>query len=220
MALIVAGGVSLSGMREPSGQQSLAGLLAIAGACLCWGLDNNLTRKISGTDALFIAAMKGLVAGVTNLLLSLLLGASLPAASTAAAAMAVGLLGYGVSLVLYVVALRGLGSARTGAYFSTAPFLGAAVAIALFGSTVPALFWLSALLMAAGVYLHLTEKHEHRHMHEALMHSHSHRHDDDHHHHSHSFPWDGTDPHTHPHAHVRMTHRHSHFPDLHHRHDH
>jgi drug/metabolite transporter (DMT)-like permease len=219
MILIVFGGVTLSGTSRAPGHQGLAGVLAIACACLCWGLDNNLTRKVSGADALFIAAVKGLAAGATNLLLAVLLGVHLPSAEVIGAAMGVGLMGYGLSLVLYVLALRGLGSARTGAYFSTAPFLGAAIAIVLFGSALPGAFWLSALLMAAGVWLHLTEHHEHRHTHEALKHVHPHVHDE-HHRHTHALPWDGDEPHTHEHQHEPVSHRHAHFPDLHHRHDH
>jgi drug/metabolite transporter (DMT)-like permease len=219
MTLIVAGGVTLSGMPGAPAHLGSAGVLAIAAACLCWGLDNNLTRRVSGGDALFIASVKGLAAGATNLLLALLVGERLPAAATLGAAMGVGLMGYGLSLVLYVMALRGLGSARTGAYFSTAPFLGAAIAIVLFESAAPGMFWLSAALMACGVWLHLTEHHEHEHTHEALAHAHPHTHDE-HHRHAHAFPWDGNEPHTHEHEHEGVSHRHAHFPDLHHRHDH
>jgi hypothetical protein len=129
------------------------------------------------------------------------------------------LVGYGLSLALYVLALRGLGSARTGAYFSTAPFLGAAIALVLFESGVPTMFWLSAALMAAGVWLHLTEHHEHQHTHQSLSHAHPHRHDE-HHQHAHESAWQGEEPHTHEHEHEPVTHRHAHFPDLHHRHDH
>jgi drug/metabolite transporter (DMT)-like permease len=219
MALIVVGGIILSSVQGSQMHQALLGQLAIAGACLCWGLDNNLTRKASSADALFIAAIKGLAAGATNLMLALMLGSRLPAAGVIAAAMTIGLLGYGISLVLFVLALRGLGSARSGAYFSTAPFLGAAIAIAIFHTPVTAAFWLSATLMAAGVWLHLTEHHEHPHVHEALMHTHPHVHDE-HHQHAHAFPWEGSEPHTHEHEHESITHQHSHFPDLHHRHEH
>lgn len=219
MALIIAGGVTLALTPAAMPRRALLGELAIAAACLCWGMDNNLTRKIAAGDALFIASVKGLVAGATNLALALGLGAQLPNTLIIVEALIVGLLGYGVSLVLFVLALRGLGSARTGAYFSTAPFLGAAVAISIFHSPVPAAFWISAALMAAGVWLHLTEDHEHEHSHDALTHTHSHAHDA-HHRHTHDFAWDGTEPHTHEHEHQRLRHRHAHFPDLHHRHEH
>jgi drug/metabolite transporter (DMT)-like permease len=219
MALIVAGGVVLSGASNAGMGPTLPGALAIAGACLCWALDNNLTRKVAGADAVFIAASKGLAAGLTNLILALSLGARLPPPTQIGAAMAIGLLGYGVSLVLFVVALRGLGSARVGAYYSTAPFLGAVVAIAIFHTPTSDAFWVSAVLMATGVWLHLTEHHDHEHTHEALAHDHPHVHDA-HHRHAHAFPWDGQEPHTHPHDHQAVKHHHAHFPDLHHRHDH
>jgi drug/metabolite transporter (DMT)-like permease len=219
MALIVAGGATLAWSPGAMAPGAAGGAIAIAGAGLCWGLDNNLTRKVAASDAMFIAATKGLVAGISSCALAIALGASLPRPPLIAAAMTVGLLGYGVSLVLYVVALRGLGSARASAYFSTAPFLGAAVAIMVLHEPASAAFWLSALLMAAGIWLHLIERHEHEHTHETLSHVHPHVHDA-HHQHEHDSAWDGTEPHSHEHAHRPIRHRHRHFPDLHHRHRH
>jgi len=219
MALIVAGGVVLAWPGARAGRTSVIGALSVAGACGCWALDNNLTRKVSAGDPVFIAATKGLVAGITNIALALALGARLPPLAWSAAAMGVGFVGYGISLVLFVLALRGLGSARTGAYFSTAPFVGAAIAIVAFGEHVAWPFGLAAVLMAAGVWLHLTEVHEHEHAHEPLTHTHAHRHDA-HHQHEHAFAWDGSEPHTHPHTHEPLVHRHPHDPDVHHRHGH
>jgi drug/metabolite transporter (DMT)-like permease len=219
MALIVAGGVVLAWPSAAGAAGSLRGALAIAAACLCWGLDNNLTRRVSAADALVIAATKGLAAGLTNCTLALLLGARLPGAPLLLAAMGVGLLGYGVSLVLFIVALRSLGSARTSAYFSTAPFLGALLSVLLLHDPVPVTLWISAVLMGLGVWLHLTEHHEHEHFHPGMNHAHPHVHDE-HHRHEHDFPWDGAEPHTHAHVHAPLRHRHRHYPDLHHRHDH
>lgn len=219
MALIVAAAALLAAQGNSPGAGFGMGGLLVALACLCWALDNNLTRKVSGSDAVFLAAAKGLVAGSVNTALALLLGARLPAASAVAAAMAVGLLGYGVSLVLFVVALRGLGAARTGAYFSTAPFIGAAIAILAFGDHTSWAFWLAAVLMSAGVWLHLQERHDHEHSHLPMTHAHRHVHDE-HHRHSHDFDWDGREPHTHEHGHGFLTHSHRHYPDIHHQHEH
>ena len=149
MALIIAGGVVLAWPSGGAGLTSLSGALAVAGACLCWAVDNNLTRKISANDPIFIAGTKGLVAGVTNIGLALAFGALRPSASLIAAAATLGFLGYGASLVLFVLALRGLGAARTGAYFSVAPFVGAAIAIAVFHEPTSPAFWMAAMLMAA-----------------------------------------------------------------------
>jgi drug/metabolite transporter (DMT)-like permease len=219
MALIVAGGVALAWPTDASGAHDAIGAALVAAACLCWAIDNNLTRKVSAGDATFIAGAKGLVAGAVNLAIGLAIGGHLPAPAPAVAALAVGLLGYGVSLVLFVVALRGLGTARTGAYFSTAPFIGAAVAIGVFVEPTSPAFWLAAALMGAGVWLHLTERHEHPHTHEPLEHTHPHAHDE-HHRHDHDFAWDGAEPHAHAHRHAALTHAHPHYPDLHHRHSH
>jgi drug/metabolite transporter (DMT)-like permease len=219
MALIIGGGIALGWPQAGQTHEGTAGALLVSAACLCWALDNNLTRKVSGSDSLFIAAAKGLVAGITNVVLALALGARLPSAGFALAAMTLGLAGYGISLVLYVLALRGLGAARAGAYFSTAPFVGAALAIGMLHEPLSAAFCAAAVLMAAGVWLHLTEHHEHEHAHELLEHDHLHRHDS-HHQHGHDFNWDGREPHAHPHQHRPLTHRHSHFPDIHHQHGH
>lgn len=216
MALIVAGGVLLA--FEPGALRGgYGGAVAVAGACLAWAIDNNLTRKISAADAASIAAMKGLAAGAVNLTIAAALGVSWPAPAKAALAAGTGLLGYGVSLALFVVALRNLGAARTGAYFSTAPFVGVAIALLALGEAPGLLFWPAAALMAAGVWLHVTERHEHEHVHEPLEHEHSHVHDA-HHQHRHGFAWDGSEPHVHRHSHERLVHRHPHYPDIHHQH--
>jgi drug/metabolite transporter (DMT)-like permease len=217
MALIVGGGVVLSiGPALPA--DGLVGLLAIAGACLAWAIDNNLTRKVSVHDAMFIACTKGLVAGTTSIALALAYGAQLPPTSTVLQAGVLGFLGYGLSLTLFVVALRSLGSARTGAYFSLAPFIGAALAVAL-GAPLTVSLTVAGLLMGAGVWLHLTEHHEHTHRHGRVQHAHPHVHDE-HHQHPHGTEWDGKEPHSHSHVHEPLEHAHAHYPDVHHRHEH
>lgn len=195
------------------------GALAIAGACLAWGIDNNLTRKVSGSDPVQIAMVKGLAAGLVNAGIAFTVGAHLPAPSLIAAAGVVGFLGYGVSLVLFVLALRHLGTARTGAYFSTAPFIGALLALAMFGEPVTARLIGAAVLMAIGLYLHLVERHGHEHAHEPMAHTHAHVHDA-HHLHEHDPGDPAGEPHVHHHVHARLIHAHPHYPDLHHRHRH
>ena len=218
MLAIVAGGVLLSWEQAPSAA-GLTGPLLIAGACLAWALDNNLTRRVSGGDAVTLAGLKGLVAGSANIAIALAYGAALPSTGTIAAAGVVGLLGYGISLVLFIIALRNLGTARTGAYFSVAPFFGAALALGVLGERAGPGFWTAAALMAVGVWLHLTERHEHEHVHGPMTHAHEHVHDE-HHQHQHDFAWDGREPHSHAHRHAPLRHHHPHYPDLHHRHEH
>lgn len=219
MVLIVAGGIVLSWPNKNLAEFNWLGPLLITGACLCWAIDNNLTRKVSSSDPLLIAGSKGLVAGVVNTSIALLAGATFPHWGTVIYALVVGFIGYGISLVLFVMALRGLGTARTGAYFSTAPFIGAAIALLFFRESASILFWVAAALMGIGVLLHLTEFHEHEHLHEPLFHEHSHYHDK-HHQHDHDFPWNGKVPHTHTHQHQAITHSHPHYPDIHHAHKH
>lgn len=193
--------------------------LAVLGACLAWGLDNNLTRKVALADAAWLASIKGLVAGCVNVTLAFILGASLPAMSLAAGSMFVGLLAYGISLVLFIVALRHLGTARTGAYFSVAPFFGTLLSILLLHEPLSTPLLVAGVLMAFGVWLHLTEHHSHEHAHGALEHEHEHAHDE-HHQHDHEGPVAPGTRHTHWHRHEPMVHRHPHMPDSHHRHGH
>ncbi len=207
-------------LKFQSGAQHFGvGSLAIAGACLCWGIDNNLTRKLSFSDPVHLTSIKGFVAGLTNLTLALLTHPAIPPIPATLGALVTGLLGYGVSLVLFTLALRHLGTARSAAYFSTAPFIGSIIAVAVLHDPVSAGFWAAALLMAGGVAIHLLESHEHEHEHLEQNHSHRHVHDA-HHRHGHS-PLDPPgEPHTHAHDHAHMVHAHAHMPDLHHRHRH
>jgi drug/metabolite transporter (DMT)-like permease len=216
-AAILAGAVLLSWQGPARGFG--VGSLAIAGACLAWGIDNNLTRKLSSADPLQISLVKGLVAGSVNLALALATGAHLPGLQALLYAGLIGFLGYGVSLVLFVLALRSLGAARTGAYFSTAPFVGALLAILMFGESVTLRLAAAGVLMAAGLYFHLAEAHEHDHVHEAMEHEHRHVHDA-HHQHRHDSDAPPGEPHSHRHRHEPLAHRHPHYPDLHHRHGH
>jgi drug/metabolite transporter (DMT)-like permease len=218
MGLIASGAVVLS-WQGAAAETGMAGPLALTGACVAWGIDNNLTRKVSLADPAEIAMIKGLAAGTVNLTFGLWAGAALPSASILALAGVVGFLGYGVSLVLFVLALRHLGTARTGAYFSTAPFLGAAAATFTLGEPVTLQLAAAGALMGAGVWLHLTEKHAHEHAHEPLGHAHMHVHDE-HHRHAHG-PNDAPgEPHAHWHRHPGMKHSHPHVPDMHHQHRH
>ena len=217
MALIAAGALCLSW----PGSLAFAGLwpvLAVLGACAAWGLDNNLTRKIALTDASWVASVKGLVAGSVNLALALAVGNAVPGAVAVAMALLLGFLAYGVSLALFVLALRQLGTARTGAYFSVAPFFGAALALVSGEPLTPALL-LAGLLMGIGVWLHLSESHVHAHDHEALEHTHLHVHDA-HHQHVHADGSAPAGPHRHVHRHAPLRHSHPHYPDAHHQHPH
>jgi drug/metabolite transporter (DMT)-like permease len=218
MVCLVAG----AGVLSWSGRPTLSGLLgpmAIVGACIAWALDNNLTRKVSLADPLQIVELKGLIAGPFNVALGLVIGGTLPGPAGMLGAGIVGLLGYGVSLALFILALRHLGTARTGAYFSTAPFFGAAVAILLLGEPVTLQLAIAALLMGVGVWLHVTERHEHPHAHPRLAHTHAHVHDE-HHRHPHGANDPASEPHSHRHEHEALEHSHRHLPDAHHQHTH
>jgi drug/metabolite transporter (DMT)-like permease len=212
---IVAGAVLLS-WKGNSFALDRGGLL-VALACLSWGIDNNLTRKLSSSDPVQLVIIKGLVAGAANVGIALWQGASLPSSSIMAGGAVVGLFGIGISLVCFMLGLRHLGTARTGAYFSLAPFIGAVLAIVLLGDAVTLNLVAAALLMAVGLYLHLSERHEHDHTHEEMEHEHAHVHDE---HHTHAHDGPVTEPHSHAHRHQPMTHKHPHYPDLHHRHSH
>ena len=218
MVAIVGGSVLLT--WQPGTATGLsAGALAVIAACFCWALDNNFTRNISQCDPLQIAALKGLAAGSVNCVVALACGSMLPAPSTILVIATIGFLGYGVSLVLFITALRFLGTARTGAYFSTAPFAGALLSLAFLHDRLSTNLLMAGGLMALGLWLHLTENHNHAHSHPEEEHEHWHRHDE-HHNHHHDFPVEPGEEHVHWHRHEAITHAHAHFPDSAHRHDH
>jgi drug/metabolite transporter (DMT)-like permease len=218
VAAIAVGALVLAWSGAPTLQQ-VAGPVLVAGACLAWAIDNNLTRKVALNDATVLAMLKGLFAGGANLLLAAAAHPHWPALAPMLGAMAVGFAGYGVSLVLFVLALRKLGSGRTSAYFSAAPFMGAVVAVAVFGAPVTPALVAAGVLMAIGVWLHLTESHAHEHVHQPMEHAHMHTHDA-HHHHAHSPDDPPGEPHAHAHVHAYQRHSHAHYPDAHHRHGH
>lgn len=213
---ILAGAVLLSWQGGEVRLGGGAGLVALA--CLAWGIDNNLSRNLSSADPVEVAAIKGLAAGAVNFGLALLRGGALPAWPDAGAAALVGFFGIGVSLVLFLLALRHVGTARTGAYFSLAPFVGALAAIVLLRDPLTPQLGLAGVLMGFGLWMHLAERHAHEHEHEALEHEHAHSHDDGHHDHAHPEGMVGS--HSHRHRHMPMRHTHAHYPDLHHRHGH
>lgn len=217
MVLIVAGAalLAIGGADKP---QLSWGAAAVVAACGCWALDNNLTRDLTALDATWLAAVKGLIAGPVNLVLALASGATLPPASAIFAAAILGLASYGISIVLFIAALRQIGTARTGAYFGLAPFVGAAVA-AMLGEQLTGAMLAAGALMAAGTYLHLGERHEHQHRHHPVTHTHEHCRDE-HHQHAHGPGVAGAKKHSHPHAHEEISHSHPHYPDIHHRHRH
>jgi drug/metabolite transporter (DMT)-like permease len=218
MICLVAGALILSWSGTPS-LQNVLGPLAILFACVAWGLDNNLTRKASLADPLQITELKGLVPGPVNILLGLCAGASIPWSTALLLALVTGFFGYGLSLALYVLALRDLGAARTSAYFSTAPFLGAVVSVVVLEENVTFALFAVGALMGLGVWLHVTERHEHEHIHELTAHEHPHVHDE-HHRHEHGPDDPAGEPHTHWHQHGPLRHAHPHTPDMHHVHRH
>jgi drug/metabolite transporter (DMT)-like permease len=218
MVAIVAGGIVLSWSGQPS-WVGISGPLLIALGCLSWAIDNNFSQKVSARDPVQTASIKGVVAGLTNLGVALAVGAKAPPVAYVAGSLIVGFLSYGVSLVLYVLAMRELGTARTGAYFSLAPFVGAAVSLVVWRENVSISFLVAGVLMGIGLWLHLTERHSHRHVHEPMTHTHRHVHDK-HHRHRHFPGQDSAEPHSHEHTHEGLVHTHEHFPDIHHRHAH
>lgn len=200
-----------------SGQWGLSlGALGILGACVLWGIDNNFTRVISAKDPLAIVMVKGFGAGLFSLVLSLILGNRLPALPTILGALVLGALSYGLSIVLFIHALRGLGAARTSTLFGTSPLAGVVLSFLLFREAPNALLLVALPLMILAALLLLAEQHNHPHVHEAVTHEHRHRHDDGHHNHEHPGMVSRSLTHSHVHTHERLEHQHLHLPHAHH----
>ncbi len=191
------------------------GALGIILACVLWGVDNNFTRNISGKDPLAIVAWKGLVAGTFSFFLALFLGNSLPSVTTIIGTLTLGFVSYGLSTMLFIRSMRGLGAARTSALFGTAPLAGVLLSIFIFGEFPSFLFVIAAILMIGGALLLINEEHTHSHVHTVLIHEHSHSHKDPSHGHA-----DVDEVHSHEHEHPAEEHVHEHMPDIHHRHGH
>ena len=215
---ILCGGLILSWAGTPRLTMQ-SGPLLITAACLAWAIDNNLTRKISSGDPVQIAAIKGLFAGIALLILSLSIGYRIAGIEVTMITGLLGLISYGLSLVFFVLGLRSLGTARTAAYFSLAPFVGAIASFIILREHMTFAFFIAALFMGIGIYFHISEQHQHEHRHDDELHQHSHVHDR-HHRHKHDFVANDLEPHSHWHQHQAMIHSHPHYPDMHHRHDH
>jgi len=216
-AAVVLGGVLLVVGPGEGGPQAV-GVLAVAGACLAWSIDNNLSQRLSLRDPLAVARVKALVAGSVNVALALAIGDRFPAPGPLTAALATGFFGYGVSIVLHLLALRHVGTARQAAYFATAPFIGAVAAVPILGEGLSMQEIGSGLIMAVGVAVLVRARHAHCHQHDGMEHEHAHVRDAHHDHgHGEGIP---PEPHAHPHRHAPMVHDHAHQPDLHHRHRH
>ena len=218
MALVVLGCAVLS-LPEKFVPGSLTGPLLIAGACLLWALDNNLTRALSERDPAQVALVKGLAGGAVTALASLLMGIPLPSLPVTGGFLLLGALAYGLSLVLFILSLRAVGTVRTGMGFALAPFVGAALSFALLGDRLSLGFSVGLAIVALGLYFTLAGSHLHEHLHEATVHDHAHVHDE-HHRHEHGDGSSQQEPHAHPHEHEVLRHAHPHYPDTHHRHSH
>jgi drug/metabolite transporter (DMT)-like permease len=218
-AALIVGGSTVLALGPGDLSAHVVGIVAVAGACLCWGLDNNLTQKLSLRDPIAVVQYKTLAAGSFSLALALATGARRPGPGVIGAALLVGLCSYGLSIVLDVYALRLLGAAREAAFFATAPFVGALAAVPIVGERFGGAELAGGALMLAGVAVLLRERHSHAHTHDAVEHEHLHSHDE-HHQHEHPPGVDATVPHTHRHRHAPLTHAHPHVSDLHHRHRH
>ena len=217
VALITLSGILLSLNLDGSWGVSI-GAVGIIAACFLWGLDNNFTRNISAKDPLVIAMVKGLVAGIFSLALAYMMGASFPSIGIIIGALLLGSLCYGLSIVLFIRAMRSLGAARTSALFGVAPLVGVVLSFLIFHGSPTLAFYLALPLMVAGAAILIREQHSHFHVHAELIHEHAHSHDDDHHIHEHESL--ESERHSHVHRHEELQHEHQHMPDLHHRHSH
>lgn len=219
MIFIFAGSIILASSAHFSGSDFL-GIILVTAACFTWGIDNNITRQISSSNPYVIVCFKSLVAGVTNTLLGLYLTKkSILSMAMIVTTFSVGFLSYGVSLVCFVFALRNIGTSRTSAYFSSAPFIGAILSVAFLSEPFTFQLLVASICMAIGVWIHLAERHDHEHTHEELIHEHLHIHDE--HHQHEGLPSDPPgEAHSHLHHHEPIKHKHPHYPDIHHGHKH
>ncbi len=217
IALITAASILLTVQDAGSLQFSTGSLLVLA-ACVCWGLENNLTRKLSVKDPLQVVVIKGFGSGSGAMLIAVLLHQTHWYLPGVLGALALGFVAYGLSIYFYISAQRQLGAARTSAFYAAAPFFGVALSFLIFRTPPSPLFLAALAVMLLGTYFTINEKHIHLHLHPAETHTHAHNHTDGHHTHTHEPMPKGE--HSHEHTHEAQEHRHSHLPDEHHQHEH
>ena len=218
-SILVVAGAAVLGFGPGDVGADWLGSLCIAGACACWAVDNNLTQQLTSRDPVAIVQLKALAAGILNASLGLVLGAGLPPTGMLLAALGLGCLSFGASIVLDAYALRCIGAAREAAYFATSPFFGALAATLVLGERLRGIDVLAMLVMCLGMWFLLRERHGHEHVHEVMEHEHVHVHDE-HHRHEHTPNDPPGEPHAHSHRHAALVHDHPHVPDQHHRHRH
>ncbi len=211
-------GAGLVVLKAEGGMSFSTSWLLVICACIFWGIDNNLTRDVEELSSTVLASVKGFAAGLFSIFLALVFTTGSATPSQIYGALAVGALSFGLSLVLFVEALRKIGAARTATFFAVGPFFGTLLSVALLGERPPAAYWIATVLMLAGIALLYLEVHRHRHAHEEMAHTHTHIHDE---HHDHEHPeGEGALSHDHHHVHRPMNHSHVHWPDIHHQHPH
>jgi drug/metabolite transporter (DMT)-like permease len=215
--LILVGAIIVVLRTEGGVGFSLSGLLVVL-ACIFWGVDNNLTHDVTELSSTVLASVKGLAAGAFSVILAALFSSGSASGLQIAGALLIGALSYGLSLVLFVEALRKIGAARTSTFFASGPFAGTLLSVALLGERPPGSYWGAAALMLMGIFLLYSEGRRFRHTHESIAHTHKHSHD-----HQHRHVHEEADPqeeHEHDHVHAAVTHSHVHWPDRPHQHDH
>lgn len=187
-------------------------------ACICWGLENNCTRKLSIKDPLEVVVVKGFGSGLGSLIIALSLGDRINSMTYVLIALLLGFFAYGLSIFFYIYAQRDLGAAKTSAYYAIAPFIGVGLSLIIFREIPSLSFFIALIIMIIGTYFASTEEHNHEHSHTAITHEHSHSHEDGHHNHFHDKTIIGK--HNHFHTHEERTHSHKHSLDIHHNHAH
>ena len=211
IVMVMVGGVILAGTSDGG---IAAGALLVAATCVCWGIDNAITASLDNYTPAQITFVKGLVAGSVNLILGLYLD-GVPAARFAIAAMAVGALGYGLSIAMWITGARLVGAARGQVIFALAPFVGVLLAWPINGDQLSSATVAAFAVSLVGVVVVGSAHHGHRHVHRVMVHAHA---------------IDPSDPHHGPgaiqilsgteHRHLALAHEHEHLPDIHHRHSH
>ena len=136
---------------------SIYSLLAIL-ACICWGFENNCTKKLSHSEPIKVVIVKGLGSGTGALIVAFLSGDKLSYTPYILLAFLLGFVAYGLSIFFYIRAQRYIGAAKTSAFYALAPFISALISLILF-QKIPGLLFISAfILMATGAYFTIEKK--------------------------------------------------------------
>lgn len=154
--LVSIGGILLSFDSSTEFKLSIASMLTVF-ATACWGLENNLTAKVSDKNPLLLVFYKCFAVAIFNLLFILNINI-FELFINNWYLLVIGFFTYGISILYYVYAINYIGISKTSIVFSFSPVFGALISLILFKEKITIYFVISLILMLMGIYFTIIDK--------------------------------------------------------------